>query len=85
MRITHQFIREAVMLLTVRKRGNSLSVIVPREMAISMNVDDGDTLFATKTPSGYEISAYDPNFVKKIEAARRGMKKYRNALVELAK
>jgi putative addiction module antidote len=73
------------MLLNVKKRGNSLSVIVPKEMAASMSVDDGDILFATKTPSGYEISAYDPNFVKKIEAARQGMRKYRNALVELAK
>ena len=33
----------------------------------------------------YEISAYDADFVKKIEVARRGMKKYRNALIELAK
>jgi len=84
-RIAKQFISEATMLLNVKKRGNSLSVIVPKEMATSMNIDDGDTLFATKTPSGYEISAYDPDFVKKIEAARRGMKKYRNALAELAK
>lgn len=73
------------MLLNVKKRGNSLSVIVPKEMAASMQVDDGDSLFVTKTPAGYEISAYDPSFVKKMEAARRGMKKYRNALVELAK
>jgi putative addiction module antidote len=73
------------MLLSLKKRGNSLSVIVPKEMAASMSVDDGDNLFATKTPSGYEISPYDPNFVKKIEAARQGMRKYRNALVELAK
>ena len=73
------------MLLNVKKRGNSLSVIVPKEMAASMSVDDGDRLYATKTPSGYEISAYDPDFVKKIEAARRGLKKYRNALIELAK
>lgn len=73
------------MLLNVKKRGNSLSVIVPKEMAMNMNIDDGDSLFATKTPSGYEISPYDPNFVKKIEAARRGMKKYRNALISLAK
>lgn len=77
--------KEAIMLLNVKKRGNSLSVIVPKEMAASLQVDDGDTLFATKTPTGYEISAYDPDFVKKIEAARRGMKKYRNALIELAK
>jgi putative addiction module antidote len=73
------------MRLNVKKRGNSLSVIVPKEMAASLNVEEGDTLFATKTPMGYEISAYDPAFVKKIEAARRGMKKYRNALIELAK
>lgn len=73
------------MLLNVKKRGNSLSVIVPKEMAASMQVGDGDRLFATKTPSGYELSAYDPNFVKKMEAARRGMRKYRNALIELAK
>jgi putative addiction module antidote len=73
------------MLLTVKKRGNSLSVIVPKEMAASMNVEDGDNLFATKTPPGYELSAYDPNFEKKINAAWQGMKKYRNALIELAK
>ena len=73
------------MLLNVKKRGNPLSVIVPKEMAANMQVDDGDSLFATKTPSGYEISACDPDFVKKVEAARRGMKKYRNALIELAK
>ncbi len=78
-------IEETIMLLNVKKRGNSLSVIVPKEMADSMNVQDGDNLFATKTPSGYEISAYDPSFKQKIDAARRGMKKYRNALVELAK
>ncbi len=73
------------MLLNVKKRGNSLSVVVPKEMAANLNVADGDTLFATKTPAGYEISAYDPSFEQKIEAARRGMKKYRNALIELAK
>lgn len=73
------------MLLNLKKRGNSLSVIVPKEMAASMNVDDGDQLFATKTPAGYEISPYDPSFAQKIEVARRGIKKYRNALIELAK
>jgi len=73
------------MILNVKKRGNSLSVIIPKEMAIEMNVEDGDPLFATKTPTGYELSPYDPDFAKKIEIARRGIKKYRNALVELAK
>ena len=76
---------EIAMPLNIKKRGNSLSVIIPKEMAVSMNIDDGDNLFATKTPSGYEILAYDHDFANKIEVARRGMKKYRNALIELAK
>jgi putative addiction module antidote len=73
------------MILNVKKRGNSLSVIIPKEMAIEMDVADGDPLFATKTPTGYELSSYDPDFTKKVEVARRRIKKYRNALVELAK
>ena len=35
---------------------------------------------AAKTPS-----VYNPNFEKKINAARQGIKKYRNALIQLAK
>ncbi len=73
------------MILNVKKRGNSLSVIIPKEMAVEMDVTDGDPLFATKTPTGYELSSYDPDFAKKVEVARRGIRKYRNALVELAK
>lgn len=73
------------MQLNVKKRGNSLSVIIPKEMAAEMKVEDGDRLFATKTATGYEISAYDPEFENKMKAARKGMKKYRNALIELAK
>jgi hypothetical protein len=49
-----------------------------------MNFNNGDRLFTTKTPLGYKISAYEPNFEQKINAARKGMKKYRNALIELA-
>jgi putative addiction module antidote len=71
--------------LKVRKRGNSLSVILPKEMTNNLNVSDGDVLFATKTQAGYEITANDPDFAKKLEAARKGMKKYRNTLIELAK
>jgi hypothetical protein len=43
-------------------------------------------LNARKTENSLcEISAYNPDFTKKVELARRGMKKYRNALIELAK
>ena len=73
------------MILTVKKRGNSLSVILPKEIASNLKVEDGDKLFLVETPRGYEISAYDPEFEQKMNVARAGMKKYKNALIELAK
>lgn len=54
-------------------------------MAANLNIEDGDRLFAIKTPDGYELTPYDPDFAMKIEVAQRGMAKYRNALNELAK
>ena len=64
--------------ITLRARSKSVD-------GYRMGVNDNDEILATRTPSGYEISAYDPSFAKKIEAARQGMRKYRNALIELAK
>ena len=45
----------------------------------------GDAVYLTETPDGYRISPYDPEFVRQMELAEKGMKKYRNALRELAK
>jgi hypothetical protein len=46
----------------------------------------GDELYATLTPDGgIRFTPYDPDFEKAMEVARRGMKKYHNALAELAK
>ncbi|ACK66961.1 transcriptional regulator/antitoxin, MazE [Rippkaea orientalis PCC 8801] len=72
------------MKLNVKKHNNSLSVIIPEEIANNLNIDDGDTLYVTKTPNGYEISVFDPAFAKKMQIARQGIKKYRNALIDLA-
>lgn len=72
------------MQLTIKKQGNSLSLIIPEEIAVTLNIDDGDTLYLTKTPNGYEITPFDPDFAQKMEVARRGIKQYRNALHDLA-
>ncbi|MGC9527757.1 MAG: AbrB/MazE/SpoVT family DNA-binding domain-containing protein [Limnospira sp.] len=72
------------MKLHVQKSGNSLSVIIPEEIAARLNIGDGDTLYLTETPNGYEISVSDPDFAKKMAIARKGIKKYRHALIDLA-
>ena len=71
--------------VTVRKIGNSLGVILPAEVATALNVTKDDKLFLTETPGGMRITPYDPQFARQMKAATRGMKKYRNALRELAK
>jgi len=71
--------------LKLRKVGNSVALIVPKHVREKMGVKEGDTLYLTETPDGYRISPYDPEFSRQMELAEKGMKKYRNALRELAK
>ena len=71
--------------MTVRKIGNSLGVILPAEARAALQVAEGDTLFLTQSPEGFRITPYDPAFERQMKVAAKGMKKYRNALRELAK
>lgn len=72
------------MLLTVEIRKDSESIAVNEEMATSLRIGNGDKIIVTRTASGYELSAHDPNRARKIEAAKRGMTKYREALIKLS-
>ena len=71
--------------LTVRRVGNSLGLTLPAEAVKALRVGEGDTLYLTETPEGYQIVAHDPEFEKAMETAEGFMKRYRNALKELAK
>ena len=68
----------------VRKVGNSLGLILPREVLRVLGVAEGDSLFLIEGPDGYRLSPYDPEFGRQMEAAEEGMKAYRNALRELS-
>lgn len=69
----------------VTQVGNSLGVILPKDVAARLRAEKGDELTYSETRNGIELSAYDPNFEKKLELARRIARRYRNALRELAK
>lgn len=72
--------------LQVRKIGNSIGVILPKELAARLNLKEGDKLFPVEqSGGGVLLTPLDPDFEKAMEVARRGMKRYRNALAELAK
>ena len=71
--------------LTIRRVGNSLGLTLPTEAAKALQVKEGDALYLTKTPEGYQLVAHDPDFGKTMEAAEGFMSRYRNTLRELAK
>jgi putative addiction module antidote len=72
--------------LQVRKIGNSIGFILPKEMVARLNLKAGDKLFPVEQPGGsLVLTPYDPDFEMAMTVARRGMKRYHNALAELAK
>lgn len=74
------------MKLEIKKIGNSTGLILPKELLGRLNLSQGDWLHVTEAADGsLRLTPYDPEFERAIEIARKGMKRYRNALAELAK
>ena len=71
--------------LKARKIGNSLGVILPKEILEQFHIEEGDTIFASSTPDGVHLTPYDPDFEVAMKAFDHTRRKYRNALRELAK
>lgn len=69
----------------IRKIGSSYGVILPKQILDQLNLAEGDALEISKTTKGIEMSPFDPNFARAMEAYSRVSRRYRNALRELAK
>ncbi|MCX7369463.1 MAG: AbrB/MazE/SpoVT family DNA-binding domain-containing protein [Alphaproteobacteria bacterium] len=65
--------------------GNSVGLILPKEVLARLGVGKGDTLFAVETDGGLRLTTSDPDFEKQMEVARQVMKKRRTVLRALAK
>ncbi|HEY1799979.1 MAG TPA: AbrB/MazE/SpoVT family DNA-binding domain-containing protein [Terriglobales bacterium] len=72
--------------LKIRKFGNSLGVVLPKEVIQRLQAGDGEKLFLIEAADGdYRLTPYDPAFEKKMEKAEEIMSRYRNTLHALAK
>jgi putative addiction module antidote len=71
--------------LKLTQIGNSVGVILPKEMLARLKLEKGDTVFATDAPGGVMLTSYSPEFERQMSLARGVMKKRRNVLRELAK
>jgi len=72
--------------LKLRKIGNSLGVVLPKEAVARLNVRDGERLYLSEAPEGgYRLTPYDPAFALKMTKAEEIARRYRNTLRTLAK
>jgi putative addiction module antidote len=71
--------------LKVRRIGNSLGVVLPKEVLAKLRVGEGDGLSISETPDGVALTPYDDETERQLEIARDIMRRYRNTLRELAK
>jgi putative addiction module antidote len=70
----------------VRRIGNSLGIVLPKEALQAMKVKEGATLYLTEAPEGsLRVTPDEKGFDKMMAIAEEGMQRYRNALRELAK
>ena len=71
--------------LKIRKVGNSLGLVLPREALARLRVREGDELVLIESPDGMRLTPHDPDFVHRLAIAEDVCRKYRDTLQELAK
>ena len=72
--------------LKVRKFGNSLGVVLPKEVITRLHAADGEALFLIEAPDGScQLTPYDPAFERKMKKADEIIDRYRNTLHVLAR
>jgi putative addiction module antidote len=73
-------------LLQIKKIGNSLGLILPKELLARVRLKEGDKLHVVEqTERGLKLSPYDPKHAKAMEIARRSFRKYADTYKALAK
>jgi putative addiction module antidote len=77
---------ETIMIaLKLTQIGNSVGVILPKEVLARLKLEKGDTVFVTDSADGIKLTPYSAEFETQMEAAREVMKRRRHVLRELAK
>ena len=72
--------------LQIRKIGNSVGVILPKELLARLNLKEGDKFYPVEQPDGsLRLSPFDPKHARTMEIARQVMHKYRDTFAALAK
>ncbi len=70
--------------LKLTQIGNSVGVILPKEILAILNVGKGDELFVSRTPEGIVLRPHNPDFARWMEIGEKVMREDRDVLRKLA-
>jgi putative addiction module antidote len=72
--------------LQIKKIGNSLGLILPKELLARLKLKEGDTFHVVEQPErGIKLTPYDPKHEKAMKIARKVMEEYKDTFRALAK
>lgn len=71
--------------LKLTQVGNSVGVILPKEVLARLGLAKGDEVFLTEAPDGFRLTRYNEKVERQLRVAREIMKERRHVLRELAK
>ncbi len=72
--------------LKLRAIGNSVGVVLPKELLAKLNLGEGDALHVIEQPDGgLLLTTLDPNVAEQLELGRELMREYRETFRALAK
>ena len=71
--------------LKLTQIGNSVGVILPKEVLARMKIEKGDTVFLTEAANGITLTPYDPELEEQLKLGREFMREYRDTFHQLAK
>ena len=71
--------------LKLTQIGNSVGVILPKELLACLKLEKGDTLFVTESANGVTLTPYDPALEEQLQLGREFMREYRDTFHQLAK
>ena len=71
--------------LKITQIGNSVGVILPKEVLARLKVGKGDTVFVTEAANGVILTPYDPELAAQLKLGREFMHEYRDTFHQLAK
>ncbi len=64
--------------------GNSVGIVLPKELLARLRIKKGDVLHVSETPKGVELTPYEEEFAHQMEVAEGIMRKDRDVLRKLA-